>query len=197
MTASASWSTGSSVSCGSLVAEAPTSGCSKSGGLDDSEEVELGNLEWPRNEKVGVSGVEHSEAVAEWGRLSEFVEAASFGDILLSEFSKFAEFLTATSFGSMKGRIIVEIPSRCFRGRLPGRHHRLNLAVCRRRGSRQSSHSVFPSRLGLVAGRGGFEGCHDLGVHVGTLNRLSGFGFVAKSWRRISTAASHPQRANT
>lgn len=46
-----------------MVAEPVTSPCSQTGEVADeaSEEVELGNLEWPRSEKVGVGGVELSE----------------------------------------------------------------------------------------------------------------------------------------
>jgi hypothetical protein len=48
---------------GNLVAEPVTSPCSQIGEVPDeaNEELELGNLECPRIEKVGVGGVELSE----------------------------------------------------------------------------------------------------------------------------------------
>lgn len=32
------------------------------GGLDESDEAELGKRKWPREYRLGVGGVEHSEA---------------------------------------------------------------------------------------------------------------------------------------
>jgi hypothetical protein len=53
---------GSSVSLGNLPELLGGSMASWVGGLDDSEDVELGKRKWPRECILGVGGVEHSDA---------------------------------------------------------------------------------------------------------------------------------------
>lgn len=54
---------GSSASFGSFTEEPRASQKSCVGGVDDSDDAELGYLEWVRAEKVGVGGVEPSDTL--------------------------------------------------------------------------------------------------------------------------------------
>lgn len=65
MVSSCSVGSSASLGIGTLLAEPATSDCSQTGEVDVEvkEELELGNLECPRSEKVGVGGAELSDAI--------------------------------------------------------------------------------------------------------------------------------------